>query len=802
MFKKMGLTLKIALTLALLALLLGVFLYLGQSQLHKITTASSSSVDRGASAAFATLQVANGLAHSQSALQNYLLFQDEKYKKGQAAIWREEIEPAMAALKALATTDTARQRFDELQEEVGRLRQAEEQLIALPNLFGPQRQRLLDQLTSVSAELKTVTTTLLREEEKLAAGPQRKLTMARLATVTRATDQLSTSAISFLKWGEAADQEGYDRAMQTFSTGMTELRGAKKLLTPRQNERLAALQSGVDKLAAATGEAFILRQNSQWNRANHIWLNEISPRAATVNTLLQRLFSHEQKRLEASMSEARLRAGKLRWGSGLVVVFVLVLIAALIFSLRRLFLQPLQQVFGPMHNFSAQEIKAALGRYRATVSHLRHDSNQVSLESRELATGSEEHTHKLHDISTSLQDVTEMTRESKNNAQEASLMARQASDAVQVGNEAMARMTAAIQDIKNSADETANIIATIDDIAFQTNLLALNAAVEAARAGEAGSGFAVVAEEVRNLAIRSAEAARNSTELIDESQEHAATGVDASVEVSEVLDQIAESVEQVASLNSEMASSSEEQFAGIARISDGISILDEAIQSTAQQAQALSGKAKKIQQTMNMLNRVAESTPVVTGQQKKAVSPPAQQPAARKQRRLAHSARPAKPAPRSNRKQQLPPAPNQLRQKHQGRDAFITWSPELSVQVQLIDQQHMRLVDITNDLYCAARDKKGTKEVERIFRELLKYTAFHFKDEERKMAKVGYPHLTQHKELHQNLLGQVAGFQKRLAAGEEGIEKALLRFLKSWLVDHIGRQDAKYTPFFHKKGIR
>ena len=178
----------------------------------------------------------------------------------------------------------------------------------------------------------------------------------------------------------------------------------------------------------------------------------------------------------------------------------------------------------------------------------------------------------------------------------------------------------------------------------------------------------------------------------------------------------------------------------------------------------------------------------------------AQSPPQHKQARLS---RPQAAPVRKQQAPQLPPAsPTTLGQKHQGRDAFIKWSAELSVQVQLIDQQHLRLVNITNALYCAARDKKGLAEVGRIFHELLKYTAFHFNDEERKMASVGYPGLAAHQQLHKKLLTQVNAFKARLAKGEEGIEKAVLKFLKAWLLNHIAKEDAKYSPYFHKKGIR
>src|SRR5262249_12105503 len=125
----------------------------------------------------------------------------------------------------------------------------------------------------------------------------------------------------------------------------------------------------------------------------------------------------------------------------------------------------------------------------------------------------------VEETSASLEEIAGMTRQNAEHAANVEDLARRTQDTTKRGGEAMTRMEAAIQSIKEGSDKTAKIIKTIDEIAFQTNLLALNAAVEAARAGDAGRGFAVVAEEVRSLAIRSAEAAKDTSSLIDDSQQ-------------------------------------------------------------------------------------------------------------------------------------------------------------------------------------------------------------------------------------------------------------------------------------------
>src|SRR5690606_32147957 len=145
-------------------------------------------------------------------------------------------------------------------------------------------------------------------------------------------------------------------------------------------------------------------------------------------------------------------------------------------------------------------------------------------------------------------EMSAMTRQNADNAAEADRASGSASDAVQTGRSSMDRMGETIQRIKTATDETAKILKLIDEIAFQTNLLALNASVEAARAGEAGKGFAVVAEEVRALAGRCAEAARDTASRVSDAQEAADAGVEVAREVDESLQSIMTQIQRVTAI--------------------------------------------------------------------------------------------------------------------------------------------------------------------------------------------------------------------------------------------------------------
>ena len=253
-------------------------------------------------------------------------------------------------------------------------------------------------------------------------------------------------------------------------------------------------------------------------------------------------------------------------------------------------------------NLAVENLDTALAQVGDATGQVASASQQISSGSQSLAQGANEQASSLEEVSSSLEEMSSMTKQNADNAMQAKNLAGEADGSAREGTEAMNRMSSAINKIKESSDQTAKIIKTIDEIAMQTNLLALNAAVEAARAGEAGRGFAVVAEEVRNLAQRSAEAAKNTADMIGESVKNADDGVKIAIEVSRSFISIAGGVKKVNDLIGEIAAASKEQATGLEQVNTAVTQMDKVTQQnaanseeSASAAEELSSQAEELQ---------------------------------------------------------------------------------------------------------------------------------------------------------------------------------------------------------------
>ncbi len=241
-------------------------------------------------------------------------------------------------------------------------------------------------------------------------------------------------------------------------------------------------------------------------------------------------------------------------------------------------------------------------------------SQQLFANSESLARDSSEQAASIEETSSSLEEVNAMTEKNAVNAEGAKNLAREARLAAESGAESMKDMIVAMKEIKDSSDNIANIIKTIDEIAFQTNILALNAAVEAARAGESGAGFAVVADEVRSLAHRSSEAARITAEKIENSVEKSERGVELNQRVAQNLQSIVEHTQQMDELVAQISDASTEQNRGVALIQNAISNMDGVTQRNASGAEETASSSRVLLTQSNaMQGAIADLVSVISG---------------------------------------------------------------------------------------------------------------------------------------------------------------------------------------------
>ncbi|MHB1073852.1 MAG: methyl-accepting chemotaxis protein [Gemmatimonadaceae bacterium] len=258
-------------------------------------------------------------------------------------------------------------------------------------------------------------------------------------------------------------------------------------------------------------------------------------------------------------------------------------------------------------NSAVANLDAALVQVNTGALQVQAAATQIASGSQSLAAGSSEQAASLQEMAANVSQLATMARQSAANAREATGLVNDAQRAVQAGTSAMAQLSEAMGGIKQSSDQTARIVKTIDEIAFQTNLLALNAAIEAARAGDAGRGFAVVADEVRSLAVRAAEAAKQTAGLIEESVSHAQSGVALHEQVAAGFGEIGRHVGRVREVVGAIAAASDEQRAEVAQVDTAIAQMNGVTQATAANAEEAAAAAEELtSQAVTLTAMVAE----------------------------------------------------------------------------------------------------------------------------------------------------------------------------------------------------
>ncbi len=253
-------------------------------------------------------------------------------------------------------------------------------------------------------------------------------------------------------------------------------------------------------------------------------------------------------------------------------------------------------------NGTISQLKDIVGEIRSSSSQIDSTAAEISIGNDNLSGRTEQQAAALEEVASSMEEITSTVKQNADNAAHANDLARDAGTTADEGGSIVQSAVAAMSEINDSSNKIAEIIGVIDEIAFQTNLLALNASVEAARAGEQGRGFAVVATEVRNLAQRSATAAKEIKDLINDSVHKVQAGSALVNESGTKLEEIVTGVKKVRDIVAEIASASSEQASGVDQVSQAITSMDELTQQNAALAEEASAASKNMSDLARTMN--------------------------------------------------------------------------------------------------------------------------------------------------------------------------------------------------------
>jgi methyl-accepting chemotaxis protein len=367
-------------------------------------------------------------------------------------------------------------------------------------------------------------------------------------------------------------------------------------ITVFSKETLPRLNATIDSLKAMTAEA--VTQIAGKEKASKIYTEQTIGSVHAVQGILGEIRKEARSKI---MTDDVMIASAIKTRLSAIIFGVITFVLGLGFAL-----------------FLARSISILLTK---VANKMNGEANQVATAASEilsssmtLADGASSQAASVEQISATMEEVTAMTRQDADNAKQSEVLCQDANRVLLTADGSMRKLTASMDEISKASTETHKIVKTIDEIAFQTNLLALNAAVEAARAGEAGAGFAVVANEVRSLAMRATEAAKNTSDLIEGTVLKIKAGSALVAETNDSFHAVSQSIEKMNITVSEIAGSTKEQAIAIKQVTDAITQVDTVTQQNAATAEESASVSEELNsQVKDMWASVQELLAMVGG---------------------------------------------------------------------------------------------------------------------------------------------------------------------------------------------
>ncbi len=350
------------------------------------------------------------------------------------------------------------------------------------------------------------------------------------------------------------------------------------------------VEAGIVEWRALYMKYLELTSGRDYTAAHEVMLDRIYPLVDSVDKAANELAKRQQQQLSASSQEAHARISSSRMVAYILIALCLVAGAGVQWVVRGVN-RLLREFAGEMAVMSREVSSAA---------------SQLADSSLSLAQGASEQASSLQETAASTEEVSSTTRSNAGHCQTACAVTTTVAQQVEQANESLGEMIGSMHEINISSGKISQIIKVIDEIAFQTNILALNAAVEAARAGEAGLGFAMVADEVRNLSQRCSQAARDTGALIEESITRSREGSAKLDRVATAVRAITESATEVKGLIGQVNSGGLEQARGIEHISRALGEIDQVTQRTAASAEENAAAGKELSTNSEALRNVVE----------------------------------------------------------------------------------------------------------------------------------------------------------------------------------------------------